>query len=314
MKNLVQKLYIIMLMPLILGFSVLIWNLTFGHVLHEYQDRKEREQLAEDISNKIEKQEETSFEQIILKGEESVKHYLGYKILETTRFKGHFHHVSTEISPDRHSYCGSCHGDMPHSQIKEIRAFLNMHSFFIGCQACHVKLKDEEKTGIYKWYSRETGEIVPSPVVGGASGAYTAKIVPFIKINGKISRIDTEEKINFVNEYRERENSLTQNQKLQAKSVIHQIIAKQPHICSDCHQKENPLLPLADLGYPKERIDSIISTEAVGMIDKYTEFYMPRMLHPGQEKAPKNSNNGDNEKEKIEKPNTPTAIPTNVNG
>ncbi len=102
MKGLMKKIYIILLMPLIVAFGVLIWNLTFGHVIHEYEDRKEREQLALNVANKIEEKEATSFEQIILQGEESVKHYLGYKILETTRFKGHFHHVSQEISPDKH--------------------------------------------------------------------------------------------------------------------------------------------------------------------------------------------------------------------
>ncbi len=65
---------------------------------------------------------------------------------------------------------------------------------------------------------------------------------------------------------------------------------KQPHICEDCHQSEKPLLPLEALGYPRERVDSILSTEVVGMIKKYTEFYMPRMLQPGtSEKKDKGS-------------------------
>jgi len=52
--------------------------------------------------------------------------------------------------------------------------------------------------------------------------------------------------------------------------------------CKDCHQKEAPLLPFRELGYPSHRIDAIVSTEVVGMIKNYTQFYMPRMLHPGE--------------------------------
>jgi hypothetical protein len=37
------------------------------------------------------------------------------------------------------------------------------------------------------------------------------------------------------------------------------------------------------VGYSKERIDSLTSTEVVGMIKNYTKFYMPKMLHPGEE-------------------------------
>lgn len=299
MKNLIQKLYIVLLMPLVVAFSVLIWNLTFGHVIHEYENRMENERLAEEVSKKIAAEEDTSFEEVILKGEELVKHYLGHKILETKRFKGHFHHVTTEIGPDNHSYCASCHGDMPHSQIKELRAFLNMHSFFISCQTCHVRLTDEQKTGIYKWYSRETGEIVSSPVKDSAAGTYRAKIVGFVMEDGKPTRIDTKKRVKFVQDYRRHEDKLTQSQKSHAKNVIHQIISRQPHICQDCHQKENPLLPLASLGYPKERIDAIVSTEAVGMINKYTEFYMPRMLHPGQGKEEVEGKVQENEKKTL---------------
>ena len=211
-----------------------------------------------------------------------MKHYLGYKILETKRIKGHFHHVGTEIGPDKHLYCGSCHGDIPHNKTKELRAFLNMHSFFISCQTCHVELVGTEKTDVYKWYNRETGEIVPSPIKESGTGSFMAKIVPFIRVDGKLTRIDTKQRREFVEDYRQHEQDLSQSQKSQAQNVIHQIITKQPHTCEDCHQKENPLLPLKDLGYPKERIDSVLRTEIVGMIRKYTDFYMPRILHPGQ--------------------------------
>lgn len=159
-----------------------------------------------------------------------------------------------------------------------------MHAFFISCEACHIKLEGTEKTGVYKWYDRTTGKIVESPVKNYRPGTYKAKIIPFVSVNGKLQRIDSQERIDFASEYREKEKTLTEAQKSKAKKLIHKIVSKQPYMCEDCHQREAPLLAFEELGYPKERIDSIISTEIVGMIKNYTKFYMPRMLTPGEVK------------------------------
>ena len=87
----------------------------------------------------------------------------------------HFHHIGFVIGPDNRSYCVDCHGDMPHDAVKEIRAFLNMHAFFVGCQTCHVKLEGEAKTGVFKWYNRMNGEIVDSPVKNSSPGIVQGK-------------------------------------------------------------------------------------------------------------------------------------------
>ncbi|MBI4682812.1 MAG: cytochrome C, partial [Nitrospirae bacterium] len=147
-------------------------------------------------------------------------------------------------------------------------------------------LDGSQKTGVFKWYDRSTGEIVASPVMKGSPGSFKAKIIPFEKTSGAIQRVDSEDKINFALEYKQNEKTLSEAQKSKAKKLIHKIVSKQPYICEDCHQKERPLLPLDDIGYPRERIDSITSTEVVGMIKNYTKFYMPKMLQPG-EIAPK---------------------------
>lgn len=281
MKDFFFKIYMLLFMVLVVFFMITIWNVTFGHIVHEYHERKEAKEISKFKEEHKKKAEQTTFEKVILESEERVKHYLGYKILEETRIKGHFHHIGFDIGPDKRSYCAECHGDMPHDAVKELRAFLNMHAFFVSCQTCHVKLEKGQKTGIYKWYDRTTGEIVGSPVQKARPGTFRSKIIPFERINGKLQRLDSQDRIDFTREFREKERSLTEAQRSKAKKLIHKIVSKQPYICEDCHQKENPLLPLAEIGYPKERIDSITSTEVVGMIKNYTKFYMPKMLQPG---------------------------------
>ena len=233
--------------------------------------------------------QEASFQEAIMEGEERVKHYLGYRILDEVRLKDHFHHIDFDFKPDKRSYCIACHGDMPHGKVKELRAFGNMHASYIACQTCHVRLEGDAKTGVFKWYHRVTGEIVSSPVKEGAfPGAYESKIIPFARLNGKLQRIDTQEKIDFAKEYSEKEKTLTDLQKSKAKKIIHKIVSKKPYMCEDCHQVEAPVLPFEDLGYPKRRIDAFVSTEVVGMIRNYTKFYMPKLLHPGESEKKEN--------------------------
>ena len=64
-----------------------------------------------------------------------------------------------------------------------------MHSAFIGCQTCHVRLEGIDKTGVFKWYDRTTGDIVESPVKKGQMfGNYSAKIIPFERVDGVLKR------------------------------------------------------------------------------------------------------------------------------
>jgi hypothetical protein len=145
-----------------------------------------------------------------------------------------------------------------------------------------MRFEGSAETGVYKWYDRTTGEIVASPVKEGVHpGTYQAKIIPFERVDGKLQRVDTLERINFSLEYKEKENTLTDLQKNKAKKIIHKRISEKPHLCQDCHQLEKQLLPFEDLGYSRKRVDVIVSTEVVGMIKNYTQFYMPRILHPG---------------------------------
>jgi hypothetical protein len=282
MKKLLSKFYILGLIALTVLFMAIIWNLTFAELFEEYHIRKRVLEAASINIPAKNLTEQISFKKAILESDERVKHYLGYRVLEEKRLKGHFHHIDFDFTADKTSFCIGCHGDIPHDKIKEFRAFGNMHASFLSCQTCHVRLEGNAKTGIFTWYDRTTGEIVPNPDMEGIlPGTYRSKIIPFERVNGKIRRIDTQERINFAREYREMENRLTDTQKSKAKKIIHKIVSKTPYSCEDCHQKQTSVLPFKDLGYPPQRMESIVNTEIVGMIKNYTQFYMPRMLQPG---------------------------------
>ncbi len=281
-KKLLSKLYILGFLVLTVFFMIIIWNVTFGHLVDAKHLLSRFEAIAKMQEEQKDEAAEISFQDAILGGEERVKHYLGYRVLEEVRLKDHFHHIDFDFKPDKRSYCIECHGDMPHSKIKELRAFGNMHASYLACQTCHVKLEGPKKTGVFKWYDRTSGEIVPSPVNQGVlPGTYGSKIIPFVSINGELRRIDSQERINFAREYREKEKTLSDIQKSKAKKIIHKIVSKNPYMCEACHQMEAPLLTFKDLGYKQRRVDAFIGTEVIGMIKNYTKFYIPRMLEPG---------------------------------
>jgi hypothetical protein len=306
MKNMLMKVYILGFAALSIVFIIIIWNVTFAHVFEEYADRKEDLELLTAKKENKAVPVRTTFQKIILDSEETVKHYLGYKVLEEKRIEGHFHHIGLDVGPDNRSYCVECHGDMPHDQIKELRAFLNMHSFFISCQTCHVKLEGAEKTGEFRWYDRRTGVIIPSPVEFEEPGTYKSKILPFERVNGQLRRIDSEDRISFALEFKKSKDSLSEAQSTKAKKIIHKIVSKQPYICEDCHNSKDPLLPLENLGYPKKRVESILSTEVVGLIKNYTKFYIPRMLNPGDKNGKEGEKKHTPKKKKNNKPITIT--------
>ncbi len=285
MKVILSKLYILGFMALTVFFSFIIWKVTFGHIVEEYESRKVINEIREIKDKKKVLKADISFKKEILEGEERVKHYLGYRVLEEMRIEGHFHHIDIDIVPDKRSYCIECHGDIPHDEKKEIRAFGNMHASFIACESCHIRLEGADKTGVFKWYDRKTGEIVASPIKEGVKpGGYGSKIMPFERVDGVLERLDTQSRIAFANEYRENEKALSELQKSKAKKIIHKIVGKKAYVCQDCHQKEDPLLPFEALGYSDKRVNVLVSTEVVGMINDYTKFFIPRMLHPGSEK------------------------------
>jgi hypothetical protein len=169
---------------------------------------------------------------------------------------------------------------MPHKKVKEVRAFWNMHAFFMACETCHIRFDDPAAPPVYKWYDRKTGQIVDSPVSRAKPGSYSAKIVPFERDNGNLVRVDSEQRIAFADEFIKAGNTLTEFQKSRAINLIHKVNSKKPYVCDDCHRKDKPILSLRDLGFPPERIAFIESNEVVGMVDKYKVFFLPDFIKP----------------------------------
>ncbi|MES9991782.1 MAG: hypothetical protein ABW098_07505 [Candidatus Thiodiazotropha sp.] len=213
---------------------------------------------------------------------------LGYMVIEEQYVQGHFHHVGMKVETDNNSTCIRCHGAVPHDRAKTIRAFLNMHAFYLACETCHIRPTDNNNNFTFRWYDKETGSITSNPpglntLDESMYGNYAAKISPGeLDKNAVFSFINGAKELDFVERYLKQESRLNDTQKSKMKKIIHRNVNEDPLICDGCHTiKDKPYLPFLELGYPKRRLHELTSTEVVGMINKYQKFYIPNLLKGG---------------------------------
>lgn len=197
--------------------------------------------------------------------------------------RGHFHMVDEYISQrEPHApLCLTCHGTYPHSKGKKVRAMLNLHTGFLACAVCHARKEPGEMDVSYTWVDRETGEITMN--IEGEYGKYSAKIFPIKITDGAPKTLFRPVNASAAREYLRLKDNYTPDQIAQAKMKLHENISSKPVFCSDCHKKDG-YLNFTELGFPKNRVIHLASTEVVGMIEKYKTFYLPSEIDFGSEK------------------------------
>jgi hypothetical protein len=219
------------------------------------------------------------FSSVLALTERKVQRFLGEWEFAEPHLPGHFHHIGRWYQLDQWNFCVDCHGQTPHSRKPQVRAFLNMHNLFITCQVCHAPAR--EQPARFGWAALADGAIVPNPAMTpGVWGEYDAKITalegppesprPFVLAEEKAEAAEFTAKMN----------GLSGEQRAQGNKRLHRRCAQNPLTCAECHKREKPFLPLADLGYAQERADFLVSAEVVDLVQRYEEFHLPKLLDP----------------------------------
>lgn len=286
-KNIIRTTYILVLM----GFT--IW---YGYFLYPviFDDGKKPDERTEE-HKKLEKlfgegttEEDLEFLKSLKQQQQTAITDLGYMVLKEQFVQGHFHHVGMTVESDNHNVCIRCHGAVPHDRAETLRAFLNMHAFYIACESCHIRPLENEMPWEFRWYDKFTGKVVANPAGLNTTeesmyGNYSAKIAPGeIAQDGSFSLINGQNEMSFVEQYLKEQHHLDETRKSKMQKIIHRKVNEEPLVCDGCHnsQKE-PYLPFAKLGYPNRRLTELTSTDVVGMTKKYQEFYIPKLLRGG---------------------------------
>ncbi|MGD8590503.1 MAG: hypothetical protein PVG22_16895 [Chromatiales bacterium] len=291
LKNLIFKAYVIFLMAFTLWYGYFMYPLIFG-----FEGKEEAEASLKELGH-AGTEEERLFVSLISDKEETKKIDLGDRVIEQPYIEGRFHHIGFRVEEDKASTCVNCHGNVPHNKSKEIRSFLNMHAFYTACQTCHIQAKDDSVKYTFRWYDTNTGDQTVNPpalveieekFAHGATdyypvyGNYGAKIAPgtFEESVFTFTKGTSKE---IVDAYIKEEKQLSTQKKSQMIEFIHNGISKQPVLCMQCHNREDPYLPYAELGYPPRRIEELTNSEVVGMVEKYKEFFLPNFVSPSTE-------------------------------
>jgi len=283
LKKIIFKLYTIALMLFTIWYGTFIFPVIFGHYLHDDHDAEHAEEQADDGTS----EEEKLFQKMLAEQSQMAETDLGYRVIKEQYVKGHFHHTGFSVEFDTQSVCIRCHGDVPHDKAKAIRAFLNMHAFYLACETCHIQPSENQEDWTFRWYDKKTGKAVGNPP-GLVSteidryGNYGAKVAPGIVKGDKFQFLNGDKEKEFAEEYLKKKDLLAPTQQSKMKKVIHRMVNDQPLFCDKCHQPEDPYLPFAKLGYPRHRVNDLTGTEVVGMVQKYKAFYIPKFLMPGE--------------------------------
>ena len=223
------------------------------------------------------------FEEVVLEAAEGKQMYRGYRFIEEKKIKKHYHRIELKVGPETTSACIKCHGDLPHGKAENTRAFLNMHNLYFGCKTCHVRPQEGKPHLPYYWYQRSTGEVVLNPKIGDAPiDDLDIKLTPCETCEGTPDVKKIEEERAAINTLVDslKEKGLSKEQKKGILKQIHKDTSKKPVTCNECHRKKDPFIPLADIGYPRQRAAMVTSDQITKMIDQYEVFHTPKFLEP----------------------------------
>jgi hypothetical protein len=291
-KTVIYKVYILALMCFTVWYGFFLYPIIFAHGGHD-EEGTAVPTLDQEIAAMMEgdaRVEEAQFQAALEEQKKTATTNLGYMVVEEQYVQGHFHHVGMTVEPDDTNLCIRCHGGVPHDKAKAIRAFLNMHAFYVACETCHMLPKEGNDQWVFRWYDKSSGDTIGNPpglttIDKSMYGNYGAKVSPGrIREDGNFSFLNDAKERAFVEKYLKEKDRLGATQQSKMKKVIHRNVSDEPLLCDGCHtsDKDKLYLPFADLGYPKRRLEDLIGTEVVGMVEKYQEFYMPKVLMPGE--------------------------------
>ena len=267
----------------LIGIAFLVYStyIVYILVMHIWHKSPSGETLTINVTK------EDKLYREMLEGIDAQNAGLAYKDIGSIHKLYDFHKSEVTQIMDTQNLCVSCHGDVPHDKKKEIRAFLNMHSYFMACETCHVKGEKPDDFN-FIWYDKITGLEHPFIDTGIFLEDTNFKLLPIFKTGDEQRVYDNQAMQRYVKEFKAKVGTMVPAAKSAALKVIHRPVNKIEDAvkCNECHSPNlaDSYLPLKDIGYTDKRASQILGNEVAGMIDRYKEFYIPNFLKPREEK------------------------------
>jgi len=217
----------------------------------------------------------------------------------------HFHNEPVEdlVTAGKKTVCFYCHGDFPHSKQRMVRTLLNMHTQFTGCMTCHADPdKVPEDRYRFRWLNYSGIFVKGSPFgtnLNAQTGFpvktddYFSKIVVYATSGDEEKLLEVPELFGKGEEFLSIREQLSERDRNALKKRFHSLVMPKGRACARCHTaEEKSYLPFRDLGFSDQRVADLTNLSMVGIVDKYREFYLPRLFdttgpqgNPGEEKT-----------------------------
>jgi hypothetical protein len=191
----------------------------------------------------------------------------------------HFHILDEKVydrAVENAQICLQCHGNFAHLKHKEYRAYYNMHTFFLACETCHLRLEKEDKGTGFKWLDDKTGK--PLEKLVGKDGNFGAKIVPVRKLKFGFERLDKFPDEYLAKEFMKNKSSYTEAEKEKICGQLMKWSDEEPISCDECHSKTG-YLNYHELLYDNKRSEELSRIEIVKMLQEYKEFHFPKIFN-----------------------------------
>ncbi len=196
----------------------------------------------------------------------------------------HFHLTTEDINLEawaEKSSCITCHSPYPHGKKSKAKALMNLHTEFLTCHSCHLKVEEGQKIKFgwvnptkFKPQGKPYGtEIDPATGLFVQTDDHYSKLTPFKNINGQWQPLLSEEpvevdiKVGIDHEY------MQQWHKLHKTTEMEAFVR-----CTQCHAPDG-IIDFRELGFDDTRVNQLEKLEVSGMFSNYETFYFPEFFN-----------------------------------
>lgn len=200
--------------------------------------------------------------------------------------RDHFHIIVEETpSPvESASVCYLCHTTLPHHKHKNLRALMNMHTYYVKCESCHIKPEEGQQIR-YAWLDPEgtdasLGHYGTSyhPLSGSLLRVnLTSRIAPYVTKDGKAEFLIQKKDTPIAQDYIRMKDHLSDQEKDFVKKNFHNNIKPVGHSCKKCHNPDG-ILDYQSLGFSEKRRADLENLSISGMMTRYETFYLPALF------------------------------------
>jgi len=214
--------------------------------------------------------------------------YQTFRVKEQERMQlhDHFHQLVEDINLEawaKKSACIACHSPYPHGKNLQAIAVMNLHTEFMTCHSCHLKVGEGEEIH-FGWINPTGAEsqaepygvrIDPSTGLFAETENHFSKLTPLRKTNGDWKPITSEKGVETALRYMDEQESYAEEKKKEIVDRLHKGTELKEFIrCSRCHS-ENGVMNFKELGFEPTRINQLQQMEIGGMLTNYDTFYFP---------------------------------------